>query len=147
MLTDIVTSFNTACTTLSKSFLFGTMSEDLNKYSQEITELIFLHTPFNGTATPELIKTGGGHIGYTLDIYCIRSNSQATQQTTTKQAQWDACLTAILAVTKEVCANNRNFKASIQESSAPLNDYVRFGTQMGITTKITLTLNNYWQCS
>lgn len=145
MLSDIVTAIESACTTLGKEFLFGTIASDLNSYSKSYSELIFLQIPFNNSFDQNLLRNGSGNLGYTLDLYALQKYNQAQQATTTKQAAWDASTTSIISVINQACTNDRNLKRSIVGNQTA-SEILTFGANKWITTRVTLNFSQYWQC-
>ena len=145
MLTPIVAAFTSACTTLSKNFLFGTLSEDLNKPSMgQYDELVFLQSYSTGNIDAKLLKYGSGNIGFQMSLYVLEKYNEA-DKAITKQAKWDAALTTALAVINQACTVNRNVQRSIVNAS-PHTEILRFGSGNYIATRININFSNYWQC-
>lgn len=145
MLSNIVTAFENACTTLSKDFLFGTIAEDLNKLSNNQSELVFLQIPFTGQASQNLLRNGLGDIGYTMDLYVLEKYTTAEQATTTKQAAWDTAMNTLISVVNQACADDRNLKRSIVDNQTH-NEILRFGNAQFITVRMTINFSSYWKC-
>ena len=145
MLSNIVSAIETACTELSKEFLFGTIAEDLNKPSKAYSELVFLQIPFSGQASESLLRHGSGDIGYTLDLYVLEKYNDAQRQTTTKQAAWDTAMNTLISVVITACINDRNLQRSIVGQQSH-NEILRFGNSHYISVRMTLNFSNYWKC-
>lgn len=145
MLSNIVTAIESACTELSKEFLFGTIAEDLNNPSKAYNELVFLQIPFRGDFDQNLIRNGSGYMGKTLDLYVLEKYNDAQRQTTTKQAAWDNATNTFLSVINKACELDRNLKRSIV-GSQPENDILRFGNSQYISIRVTLNFSSYWKC-
>lgn len=145
MLSDIVTAISGACTTLSKEFLFGTISEDLNKPSKAFSELVFLQIPFTGSASQDLLRHGSGNIGYTLDLYVFEKYNQSEQITTTKQAAWDTAMNTLISVVNQACTDDRNLQRSIVGNQTH-NEILRFGNAQYISVRMTINFSAYWKC-
>ena len=145
MLTPIVTAFTSACATLNKQFLFGTLSEDLNKPSMgAFSELVFLQSYSTGNIDAKLLKHGSGNIGFTMSLYVLEKYNEA-DKTTSKQAMWDSALTTALTVVNKACDLNRNLQRSIVNAS-PHTEILRFGNGNYIATRLNINFSNYWQC-
>lgn len=146
MLSDIVSAISTACDTLTKTFVFGTIAEDINKYSNSANEIIFLQIPFRGTVDESLLTNGDGYLGYTMDIYALRKFNQSNRTSSTKQAEWDAGMNSLLSVMKQACTDDRNLKRSITGQQTH-NEILRFGNGTFIASRITINFSKYWKCS
>ena len=145
MLSNIVAAIESACTELTKEFLFGTIAEDLNNPSKAYSELVFLQIPFSGQASESLLRHGSGYIGYTLDLYVLEKYNDAQRQTTTKQAAWDNAMNTLIGVVNKACELDRNLQRSISGQQSH-NEILRFGNGQYISVRMTLNFNNYWKC-